>query len=1541
MLPEYQMFSKIYESVNSLVYRATKRSDCQLVILKVLRENYPTSAELTRYKQEYEITRYLNNSNIDGVIRAFDLKKYQNTLVMTLEDFGGESLKILSKQRKFSGGNVLTLQEFLTIAIRITRILGKIHSANVIHKDINPYNIILNPTTKEIKIIDFGISSVLSKENPILKNPNILEGTLGYISPEQTGRMNRSLDYRTDFYSLGVTFYELLTHQLPFVTTVPRELVYCHIAKQPVIPCQVNPQIPSILSDLILKLMAKNAEDRYQSTWGIEVDLENCLDQLNSLGHIESFSLGARDYSDKLHIPEKLYGRETEVNLLLGAFKQVTSAAKSGMILVAGYSGIGKSVLVQEVYKPITEKHGYFISGKFDQFKRNIPYSAIIEVFQELIRQLLTENYSQLEKWRKKLLFALGPNAQVIINVIPEVELIVGKQPPVPELAATESGNRFNLVFQNFIRIFGAAEHPLVIFLDDLQWVDSASLKLIKLIVTDTDMQYLLTIGAYRDNEISANHPFKLALEDMHQQGVKIEQITLAHLSVEYISQMIAETTHSKTSLVGSLAELVMDKTGGNPFFVKEFIKTLHTKNLFKLNRSSLSWEWNIAEIEAINITDNVVALMINKLNKLPESTQQVLHLAACVGNKFNLKTLSIIQEKEAATIYQNLISAIRLGLILPTSELEIADAEAINSELIINNYKFSHDRIQQAAYCLIKDEEKKALHLRIGRLFLAKLSQKEREENFFDLIDHLNISESLITNPQERSQLVQLNLKAGEKAKNAMAYAAAQQYLSFCMKLVSNNIWQEDYPLALSLYTQLAETEYLNGNFQQSQTLIDQALVQARSALDRVELYILLIVELTLEGRYREAIQTARQSLRPLGIDFPEDERVEAELATKLVLVKENISNRQIFSLLDAPAMTCPQKKAAMRVLINLYVATYAINQDLYVWTIITMVDLSLKYGHVPESAKGYANYGHVLNSRWGDYKSGYEFGMLGLKLSEKLNVLSQKALVLFYLGAVLNHWVKPLKSSESLNNEAYQACLEVGSLSYAGYILGFSKSINNFSLGENLEKFLANLQKFYQFAQKTKNNFTKTVSLGGQIGIWNLCGKTANQGDFHTDEISETEYVQMCHSLNSLTGLCFFKIIKSQALYLYEELESALQCIQETEQLLDFVQGTMLLAEYNFYTSLILAGLYPKANEKEQNDYWEQIIANQKQMKIWGDNCPENFAHKYLLVEAEIARIRDKDLEAMDLYDRAISLAKNNDFIYNEALANELAAKFWLDKGKEAFAFIYLKQAWYGYQLWGSERKLKNLQEKYQNKYPELTAIIKTEPPIKVDSTTTTGTLGAELDLEMVMDASQAIAAEIVLDKLIEKLMKILMQNAGARNAFLILKKGEQLVIEAQNVADKDKSVTIQSIPVTTSQKLPLSLINYVARTGEEVVLADAINQGRFKEDPYIIKNCSKSILCKPIIHQTQLIGLIYLENNLTPNTFTPKRLKVLELLSAQIAISLENAKLYKEREIEVIKQTKELLQTVKILKTTQAELKFENALLQNIIRERLGGK
>ncbi|BAY50526.1 ATP-binding region ATPase domain protein (plasmid) [Scytonema sp. HK-05] len=1532
-IPHITVTTKIYESANSVVYRGIREQDNTAVILKMLKEDYPTPSQLTRYKQEYEITHSLN---ISGVVKAYNLQEYQRTLVIILEDFGGESLEKLIQESPF-GYDSMPLPEFLSIALKITEILSQIHAANIIHKDINPGNIVSNPETGIVKIIDFGISTQLSRTHPNFKNPNILEGTLAYMSPEQTGRMNRMLDYRTDFYSLGVTFYKLLTGQLPFVTNDVLELVHCHIARQPVSPHEVNSKIPEVVSAIVMKLMAKNAEERYQSTWGIKADLSECLTQLQASGTISGFPLGTQDISDKFQIPQKLYGREAEVETLLAAFERV-AAGRSGrqgeretsqnsgieMMLVAGYSGIGKSALVQEIYKPITQKRGYFISGKFDQFQRNIPYSAIVSAFAGLVRQLLSESEVQLQQWRARILAALGVNGQVIIDVIPEVELIIGKQPAVPEVGSTESQNRFNIVFEKFIRVFCRKEHPLVIFLDDLQWVDSATLKLIQLMMTDSESQYLFLIGAYRDNEVNRNHPLMMTLEGLIKERVDINQIRLAPLKQEHISHLIADTLYSDTSTSLPLSELLLRKTGGNPFFVNEFLKTLYAENLItftlpenlqlefeiknpqsnsllsfhgefpkekrKRSLQNRKWYWELAQIEAKDITDNVVELMISKLKKLPDATQQVLRLAACVGAEFDLNTLAIICEKSPRGTFLDLAAALHSGLISPISELD--------EDLLIQNYKFLHDRVQQAAYALVEESQNQAIHLQIGSLLLHNSKPETLLDKIFKIADHLNLGIKLVTEQEKRDEIAKLNLMAGQKAKAATAYDAAKRYLTTAIELLPLNSWQRQYDLTLALHESAAEAAYLCGHFEEMERWVNVVLQQAKTILDKVKAYEVKLQTCMAQSQPLKAVNTGLQVLQQLGISFPEAPS-HSDIYLEIDTITSLLSKKPIGDLLHLPEMTEPDKLVAMRILLRIIIAAHIAAPDLMPLFASKQVNLSIQYGNAFVSPFVYAIFGSILCGRVGNIEFGYQFGQLALKLLSQPNTHLLRARTLHLVNYFIIHWKEHVRESLEPLLEGYQSGLEIGDLEFAAYC-AHGYCFQAFVVGKELVELEREMTTYSEAIRQIKEKIPLTWLQLLQQYVLNLMGCSVNPTRLIGESYNE-ENEQPQHEIDgTVTFLVHFN--KLLLCYLFSEYSQAVENSIITESHLIQAIGCPLEPLYYLYDSLAKLATYPSYSTQTQEEILKKVALSQEKMKQWAHYAPMNYLHKYNLVQAETARVLGQLLEAEEFYEQAIQGARENGYIQEEALAYELAAKFYLFRGREKIAQTYMKEAHYCYDRWGATAKVRDLETRYPQFFPQPSGMAHT--PIHTASRTTSSSSDSALDLATVMKASQAISGEIFLDKLLSSLMKILIENVGAQTGFLILDKAGKLVIEASGEVDSNarsgKSGTIkvlQSIPI--DNRLPASVINYVVRTKESVVLNDATREGNFTLDPYIKEHQTKSILCVPLVNQGHLGGVVYLENNLITNAFTPARLEVLKLLSSQAAISIENARLYTDLE------------------------------------------
>ncbi|RKZ53763.1 MAG: serine/threonine-protein kinase PknK [Candidatus Parabeggiatoa sp. nov. 3] len=1538
-LSNYLIKEQLYDGIYSLVYRASRQIDNQSVVLKVLKNDYPTPEEIARFKREYEITQKLNESAL-GIINVFGLEKEDKTWFIVLEDFGSDSLANRLQVQP------IDIAAFLPLAIQMTEIVGEIHRQNVIHKDINPANILWNPDTHQIKVIDFGISSLLSRTHTIINNINSLEGTLAYMSPEQTGRMNRALDYRTDYYALGVTFYQMLTQQLPFEVKDAIELVHCHLAKRPPVAHELNSKIPPVMSKILLKLMAKTAEERYQSALGLKADLQHCLTLLESTGQITDFDLGQSDISEQFHIPQKLYGRESETEKFLNAFERIASvpfssketakecSGRSEMMLVAGYSGIGKSALVQEIYKPLTEKRGYFISGKFDQFQRNVPYSALVKAFSDLMQQLLTENEAQLKQWQAQLLSALGPNGQIIIEIIPELELIIGPQPQVPTLGPSEAQNRFNLVFQSFIKVFCQASHPLILFLDDLQWADSATLKLIELIMMPDQMHYLFLIGAYRDNEVNPTHPFIITLEELQKAGATVNQITLTPLTLEQVTQLIADTVHQKTQAVHSLAELVTRKTGGNPFFINQFLKTLYEENLLSFqypNEPTVStsgkegikgkrgnWQWDIAQIEALNITDNVVDLMLSQLKKLPEATQQVLRLAACVGNRFDLKTLSLINEHSADETFQKLMPSIQEGLVLPLSGLESLTDEMLDTQASKCTFQFLHDRVQQAAYALIDDAQKKAVHLQIGRLLLANTPETQRADKIFELVDHLNLGYERVKDEAEIREIAQLNLIAGQKAKAATAYEAALKYFTVgCQRLLENS-WEMEYDLTFTLHKEKLEAQYLNTHYEQAERLAPVVLEQAKAVLDKSQVYEIQMQFLIAENQMQAAITMGLQVLELLDIS----------------LLDSPPQNLLIDELTDLPEMNDPYKLAGLRILMLLFSPALIANPPLLPKTAFTMLNICRQSGNSPLAAFAYGYYGLLLCGDRSDIESGYQFGQLALTVFDKFDAKELECKVHEVYYDFIVHWKEHARYSIQPLQENIQVGLETGDVEFACYSIIVYCS-NLVLIGEPLILVNQKQLSYISLLQNLKQEFhLYYAKIWGQL-VRNLMEveSSADKQHLKGELFNEIELLPIFLKTNNLTSLFCVYLAKNMLSYLFKDYAAAVVNGSKAEEYEPAMSGLMAVSENPFYYSLALLAQYPIVESRLQSDYLEKVTVNQHKMSIWAYHAPMNFQHKYDLVEAEKARVLGQVVEAMTLYEQSITGARNNGYIQEEALAYELAAEFYLKQGMLEFANLYLKNAHYAYQQWGAVAKVKDLEARYPQILLQVTVAKPISSLITATQHFTPAVSSSEsslsvLDLETVMKASQAIAGVVQLDNLLTTLMHILIENAGAEKGLLLLEKDKQWHIVAEEAIVVKNGETGKGN--TEMAQVATTLINYVARKKEAVVLHDAINEGHFTQDAHIIAHQTKSILCVPLVNQGKLAGIVYLENNLATSAFTQKRVETVQLLGAQAAISLDNARLYEDLaeynrtlEAKVAERTHELSEALDHLKATQEEL------------------
>ncbi|HYA14753.1 MAG TPA: serine/threonine-protein kinase PknK, partial [Syntrophales bacterium] len=1342
----YQISEQLFESSSSIIYRGLRTKDGLPVILKCLNKEHLDPTVMANFRREYETVASMEG---EGIIRSYGLEKQGKLLVIVFEDIGGVSIDRLLSSRR------LSLTEAISLAMRIADILGLIHEQNIVHMDINPSNIIFNPNNGHIRIIDFGLSTRLSNEKPEVRKLRFMKGTSAYISPEQTGRMNRSVDYRTDMYSLGVTLYEMFTGSLPFSSDDPMELVHSHIAKQPREPHLVNSLIPSALSLIVMKLMAKNAEDRYQSTFGLKVDLMRCLEQLNATGTIEPFDIGRRDYPS-FQIPQRLYGREEESLTLLSAFDAVCEG-KTVLLFVSGYSGIGKTVLVNEVHKPIIRQRGYFISGKFDQFQRDIPYAPITKAFGELVEQLLMEGEGELTAWKTSLLEALGTNSQLIVELIPTLELIIGKQPPVQELPYSETQNRFNLVFQNFINTIATKDHPLVLFLDDLQWADIATLKLIKMIMTDSDVRHMLILGAYRDNDVDNLHPLAVTTDEIRKKGAIVKHIILTPLNIFHIQQLIMDTLNCVIDRVKELALLVYRKTNGNPFFINEFLKKLYNDGAFKFDHTRGTWDWDIENIRQMDITDNVAELMTEKIIRLPLHIQCTLMLASCFGTHFNLSNLAILNQRKPSETIHDLWVAINEDLIIPIGD----NYQYMIPDTAVHDYyddiakqvefKFLHDRVHQATHSLLTETQIKRTHLRIGRMLLNR-AKEGPEDNIFDYINHLNIGREFIDSEKDRKELAGLNLIAGKKARASVAYETALRYLNIGDELLPSDSWISDYELTLSLVMEKAECEYLNGNFSDAEAQFEIILGNVKTDIEKVRVYNVKVILYQTLGKYREAFEIGAEAIGLMGMKL---HKSPGKIHILLEFLKARLQYNRIEDLTRLPEMKDEKSIAILETIYIMGPITAFISRDLIIYCTLKILNLCLKRGQSPLMAFAFATYGMALTSGLNAFRSGFESGKIALKLANMTNDKNLICKINFMFARFMNHWRRHARTNLDFLNIAYQSAIETGDFVFAAFS-AIHLIVTPLVVGENLDNLTLEAEKYLSFVKRIRYEDSEPFFVLSIQMASCLRGLTKGPTSFSNESFNEEEYrTRLSSKFKMPFAHAWYYILKMQVHYLLGSYAEAFKAAQQTEKILEELQGNLAVAEHYFYYSLTLAALYPNGSMQDKKQYWKILKKNQKKFKKWSDNCPENFLHKYLLISAEMNQISGLDKNTSALYDQAIKSAGENGYIQNEAIANECAAKYYLKREMEKIATLYMKEARYGYIVWGATAKVKDLDSCYNELLSQRSAAFGADS--KLDAMTTDSHKVAELDMSSMVKATQVISGEIVMESLISRLMKI----------------------------------------------------------------------------------------------------------------------------------------------------------------------------------------
>jgi PAS domain S-box-containing protein len=1506
--PGYEVLDRVHDGPTTAVYRVLRVRDGLAASIRMLKPQQATPLRLSRLVQEYEVLRSLKS---DRILKAYDLETHGQSVWLVLEGYGGVLLSDLFEQWGPLGQGFLSAETFLTLADQIVEALAVLHQAGLVHRGICPRSIACDPATRTIKIVDVSTATPLGREMSELTLVTGARRLLSYNAPEQTGRMNRSVDYRADFYSLGATLYEMLTGRPPFDASDPVELVHSHLARTAVAPHVVNAHVPVAVSEIVLKLLAKSPEARYQSTKGLRYDLEACAHALRTEGKISSFDLGQQDRGEQFLVPERLYGREAEIEVLLAAFERA-ARGRVELVLVAGSSGIGKSSVVNEVQKPIALRHGYFAKGKFDQLNRGIPFSAFLWALRDLMKQLLRGTREPLQRLRADILSALGDSGQVMIDVVPELAEIIGPQPAVPELSGAVAQARFQLLFRRFLSVLATQDHPLVLFLDDMHWADLASLQLLTLLLDEHQEASLLLVGAYRDQEVGATHPLALALEELGKAGVETTKITLLPLAERHINQLIADTLCCSLARAAPLATLVYRKTQGNPFFNHQFLNALHKDGLIAFNGETGYWECDIGRLSSLTLTDDIAEFMILQLQKLPESARRLLSLAACMGNSFDLATLAIVAQTSQLATTTELWPALHAGLVLPqTNVYRLYRGGALEPDNPFHDpaetptYRFSHDRVQQAAYLLIPEERLRSTHLHIGRLLLANTPESAWDEKLFEIVSHLNRGVASVQVQTEKRALAELNLRAGRRAKTSTAYGLAREYLAVARSLLEPGSWRNDYALTLELHEISAEVAYLDCDFAEMDDLIDTILDETSTPLDRIKAQEVRIVALETRGMLKEATEVGLNVLASLGTVFPltptQDDVLSAIQQTHSAYAERGVS-----ALVDVPLMQDPYQSAAMRILSATSAAAFLCAPHLYPLIISKQVRLSIQHGNAPESAFCYVSYGLILCGAVENVEEGYEFGQLALELQRRLNAPEWRCKVFGVVHTFIVHWKKHVRETIAPLRTNYHLGLESGDLQFASYS-GFcscayayfpgidmalpqlEQSIVGFSEAMRRLKQITILQ-YLQMLHQSVHDLRQ-----GRESFTYLCGE-------HYDERVMLPRHAESQDRHGLFCLFFSKLCLS---YLYREYRQALQDTTQAEAYLDVGKGFPYLPVYYQYDSLTRLAVQRTGEPEDLQELAPKIEANQEKLRAWARLAPMNCQHRVDLVEAELEAARGNAVEAMAAYDRAIQGAKEQGFLREEALANELAGEFYLRWGKEKVAHAYLRDAYAGYARWGATGKTSQL----DRIHAWLPSVVNIAPEVV---TPADHGEGVSLDLATVVKAMQAIAGEIEISRLLEKLMRIALENAGAQRGALVLERSGRWVIEAEGEVDTGAVRVLQSLDLQESDSVSSTIVLSVAASRTSVVLDDATQAGGAFQDPYLTQQQVKSVICTPLINRGRVGGILYLENNLTRSAFTPERLALLKLLSVQMALSLNNALLYQhaQAEIEERKQAEEAL-------------------------------
>ncbi|MCK9687108.1 AAA family ATPase [Scleromatobacter humisilvae] len=1389
---------------------------------------------------------------------------------LALEAEGGApTLWLTDPQGELLSGRIgrpWEISPFLRVAVGIASALGGVHRAGLMHRDLKPDNVLADLESGSAWLTGFSFSSRLLRERQALGPPEVIAGTLAYMAPEQTGRMNRSMDSRSDLYALGVMFYEMLAGVLPFNASDPLEWIHCHVARQAVHLCERQPSLPPALAAIVMKLLAKTGEDRYQTAAGLEADLRRCRQEWASRAAIADFRLGMDDVSSRLAMPERLYGRDAAIATLSEAFERVAARGDFEFTLVSGYAGIGKSSIVHELHRAVVQPRGLFVSGKFDQRLRDTPYSTLAEAFRGLISQFLGGDAASVARWRQRIDEAVGNHCSLLFELLPELVALMGPQPPLPALSPAEATTRFQSAFQRFIGAFAREDQPLVVFLDDLQWLDPATLSLVEYIAVAPQTHHVHLIGAYRDNDVQASHPLMKAVAAIRASGRRVDNLELGPLDVEDLALLLADALRLTCDQARPLAALVREKTGGNPFFAGQFLANLEEEGLVRFDAGSLLWTWDAQAIAATSQTDNLLDLTVRRLWRLPSRTQDVLRVLSCLGRHTDFATLAT--------------------LCAPAPDLHAHIGHAVDAGIVIadeTHCRFLHDRVQEGAYALVPEGDRGALHLKIGRVLSKAMSREALAERIFDVASQLNLGLALVSDDEERARIAELDLQAARRAKASTAYEGACSYLRAGLAALGPEGWERAYELAFTTRCELAECEISRGRLDEAGALVDEMLRRSRSTIAFAQATVLQMTVQMMRGEVGQVVRTAIECLGKFGHVVPERPSA-ADVGAECESLYEALGDRTIESLVDLPPMDDPEAAAAMSVMVRLGLASYFTDGNLNQTIAIRLVRLTLAHGLCESSIYGCAGLGSCLGPVFDRPDDAVRFARAGIAIADKGGHLAFRAGAHVALQqAVL--WRRPVAEAVALLDDSIRLAKETGALIFACYAVEHRLTDMLFR-GDPLDAMWHESLAGLAFTEKCNVRHAGDIIASMQGFIQALQG--------HPDDASALD--GRIDARIQASGIpvvaCFHGILQMQRLFLLGDPAGALAWAERLSPILWSARCHIQSVHHCVFQSLAIAALHAGADRDRQLEWRATLEANLAVLAHWAGNCPSSFAHRHALVAAELARLDGRGMEALRLYEQAIRAATDNGFVQDRALSCEFAGAFCLSQGLASAGRAHLRDARRSYLLWGAHRKVALLDDRY----PGLGEAAPPAHPPTIEAPL------AQVDFATIVKLSQTLSGEIVHDRLIERLMTISLEHAAAERGLLALRRRDGIFLEAV-AGSKGDGVHVERVnrPLAPTD-MPDAILQHVFRRRGSVILDDARQPNAFSGDEYVRQKRPRSVLCLPLVKQGQLIGALYFENNLASHVFTPVRQAVLDMLSSQAVISLQNADLVATLEQEV---------------------------------------